>query len=153
MRPAYVDAPTLNAVYVSESLAERPYQREGLNFSGSSKYLGLYSMKRSETLVVFISMSRVNLRTPTMSTRTYRNDAYKTMIAPRCVIPYRQSFRNGHRCSPVLPRWIWDVENGVFACLANHHMSSSCTFIQQDEDVYGYSVPRTEHPQCLVEYG
>jgi len=38
------DIPRLNAVNVSDSLAT-PYHREGLYFSGSSKYRGLYSVK------------------------------------------------------------------------------------------------------------
>lgn len=36
------DEPKLKAVNFSES-GETPSQRDGLNFSGSSKYLGLYS--------------------------------------------------------------------------------------------------------------
>lgn len=40
-----VNTPTLNAENTSDSF-ETPYHREGLYFSGSSKYLGLYSEKQ-----------------------------------------------------------------------------------------------------------
>ena len=51
------------------------YQREGLYSSGSSKYLGLYSVIRvSSNSKHYVWYEKESVRRPTMSTTTYRRN-------------------------------------------------------------------------------